>query len=124
MWPWVGAIAGRFFLECVQVFCALRLLRRDAPDWKIASFAALQSLSTVVVVRVFPVLELNFLLLSITYLIYFIWIFEAELFPDALFAYLLPLSLHALGTSIFPPLFTRHFPRCCAPLRRQGAGPS
>lgn len=111
MWPWVGAIAGRFFLECVQVFCALRLLRRDAPDWKIASFAALQSLSTVVVVRVFPVLELNFLLLSITYLIYFIWIFEAELFPDALFAYLLPLSLHALGTSIFPPLFTRHFPQ-------------
>ncbi|HBG09474.1 MAG TPA: hypothetical protein DDX25_05605 [Firmicutes bacterium] len=111
MSAWVGVFAKLFFLQFVQTFGALRLLGRAAPGWRIAAFAGLQSLSILFLRHTFPLLELSFLLMSVTHLACFIWVFEVDLFPDALFAYLTPLSLYALGNCVFPPLFAHYFPQ-------------
>ncbi len=108
---WVGAAAGHFLMECVQTYDAVRLLGRPTQWSRIGSFAALQALATVVLTHVMPLVELRFLLLSVSSLVFFMWVFNVGMFPDALFGYLIPHSLHAIGRAIFLPLFAYRFPQ-------------
>ncbi|WP_461364664.1 sensor histidine kinase [Candidatus Darwinibacter acetoxidans] len=110
MWTSLGQIGGHLVLQCITIFGSLRLLRRATPWWRIMAFAVLQSFSVILTVRMVPLLELQFLLLSITHILYFMWVFEADLFPDALFAYLIPLSLQALGEFTLQPLLAHYIP--------------
>ena len=112
MWTSLGQIGGHLVLQCITIFGSLRLLRRATPWWRIMAFAVLQSFSVILTVRMVPLLELQFLLLSITHILYFMWVFEADLFPDALFAYLIPLSLQALGEFTLQPCWRTTFPPC------------
>ena len=110
MWTSLGQIGGHLVLQCITILGSLRLLRRATPWWRIMAFAVLQSFSVILTVRMVPLLELQFLLLSITHILYFMWVFEADLFPDALFAYLIPLSLQALGEFTLQPLLAHYIP--------------
>jgi two-component sensor histidine kinase len=99
-----------FFMQCVQIFGVMRLLHRPVPRWRLVSFAALLTFAHVFLIDVVPVEELRFVLVSVVRLASFIWFFETEVFPDALIAYLVPLSLNTLGGLFFPALFTHHLP--------------
>lgn len=110
MYYWVVHTLTQFFFRNVQLFGSLRLLGRPTPWQKIVSFALLQTSSFVLAVHILPIAELQFIFLSIAHLINFMWIFSTDLFPDALFCYLTPLAMSALGELIFPPLLLRFFP--------------
>jgi len=108
MTAWVQVAAGHFFLHCAQIYCAVRTSGRSTHWWRIGAFAALQTLALLLVTSFLPLMELRFLLLSLTHLVFFQWIFQTGMFPDALFAYLIPLSLQILGRALVLPFFAYH----------------
>ena len=110
MTVWVEIAVRSFFMQCVQIFGVMRLLHRPVPRWRLVSFAALLTFAHVFLIDVVPVEELRFVLVSVVRLASFIWFFETEVFPDALIAYLVPLSLNTLGGLFFPALFTHYLP--------------
>ena len=110
MYVWVGRTLAQFFFLAIQVFGSLRVLGRPTPREKIILFSLLQTASIVLFTSILPVPELQFVFLSITHLLHFMWVFSADLFPDALFCYLTPLALTALGELIFPPFFLSYSP--------------
>lgn len=107
MYDWVRTTFVQFFILSIQIFGSLRLLRRPTPWLKIAIFGVLQVSSLALFTIILPIAELQFIFLSFTYIAYFMWVFEADLFPDAFFCYITPIALTALGELIFPPFFTR-----------------
>lgn len=106
----LGTVVGFFFIECIQAFGTLRLLGRATPGRKIAAFAALQALFIGIITSSLPTMELGFLLVSVTHFLFYMGIFQVGLYPDALFSYLIPISLYCLGRCIFTPLFSSYFP--------------
>ena len=87
-----------------NILVSLRLIGRATTWWKVTAFALLHAASSVLFFQILPHTALRFLAISATYFAYFMWIFAAELFPDALASYLTSLALQALGVLIFEPL--------------------
>lgn len=121
---WVGNLLYYCSLMSLQMFASLRLLGRPFSWQQLSSFVVLQAAAFTVCTRAFSGLNLSFILLSLTHFLCFVWVFKAPLFPDALFTYVTPLALNALGEMIFPPLFFTYFPELMAkPMAQEILGP-
>lgn len=99
----------RLVLLSFQIFVSLRLLGRETIWWRVLSFALLQTSSALLFVEILPSFGLQFAFLSLTHFVYYVWVFKAKVFPDALFCYLTPLALGALGENVFQLLFRIYY---------------
>jgi hypothetical protein len=88
----------------LQIIVSLRMFGHKPDGWKVFSFTLLQVSSIVLCSYLLPNTALQFLCLSTTYLLFFVWIFQISLFPDGLACYLTTLALAALGETLFEPL--------------------
>lgn len=93
------------FLIGLQIFVSLRLLGREAVWWKVMSFTLLQTSSIALFTYILPNPALQFLAISITHFVYFMWVFSADLFHDTLACYLTPFAFAALGELLLRHLF-------------------
>ncbi len=88
------------FLIGLQIFVSLRLLGRKTVWWKVISFTLLQTSSIVLFTYIIPSPAPQFLAISVTHFVYFMWVFNVDLFPDALACYLTPLACRYLSDPI------------------------
>lgn len=100
-----------FFQIGFQFYTALRLQGRPAPWVSLLAFTLAQTISNLVFLFIMPFGWPQFMLISATHIIYHMWIFKAELFPEVIFCYITPLVLGTVGEWIFPPLFATCFPK-------------
>ena len=88
-------------LAGLQIYVSLRLIGHGTTWWKVISFALLYASSIVMFPNIFSSIALQFLAISISYFVYFTWVFSATLFPDALATYLTIQALQAVGDLVF-----------------------
>lgn len=107
----ISEVLSCFLITGLQLFVSLRLLGHPSARWKIPVFTFLQAFSTVIFHHILANSTILFLSSSATYVIYFMWIFNVDLFPDTLAVFLLPFALKALGELLFLRLFpiNQHF---------------
>ena len=103
------------FLIGLQIFVSLRLLGRGAVWWKVITFTLLQTSSIVLFTYILPNSALQFLANSVTHFVYFMWVFNADLFHDALACYLIPLAISAVGELLLRRLFQVHLSKLHLP---------
>ena len=113
------------FLIGLQIFVSLRLLGRKTVWWKVISFTLLQTSSIVLFTYIIPSPAPQFLAISVTHFVYFMWVFNVDLFPDALACYLTPLACGAVGELLFVRLFQTYLNELPLPnLSARTFGPS
>ena len=107
----------------LQTFVVLRLLDRETTWWNVSSFSLLQASSIILFAHIVPSTGWQFLCTSVTFAVFFTWVFNADLFPDGLAVYLTSLAFAAIGELVFQPVLRIHtfpFPRSNVAIKALG----
>ncbi|HKM42878.1 MAG TPA: ATP-binding protein [Limnochordia bacterium] len=88
-------------LAGLQIYVSLRLIGRETTWWKVISFALLHASSVILFSHILPSTSFRFLAITASYFVYWTWIFNAPVFPDALACYLTVQALQAMGDLAF-----------------------
>jgi hypothetical protein len=92
-------------LIALQSYVSLGLLGLKPVWWKVISFTLLQTSSVVLFTHILPYPAPQFLAISVTHVVYFMWVFKVDLFPEALACYLIPLASVAAGDILLGKFF-------------------
>lgn len=92
-----------------QLYVSLRLLRRPTPKSKLVLFALLQTIAASLGETLIPFPYLQFALISFTHMAFHMWIFQVDLFPEAIFCYTTPIVLGVIGELLNHSFFPQYF---------------
>lgn len=98
-----------FIVHCAEIFWTRRLLGKPTPCLELGIFSLMQTATVALLSHFMPFGGLAMILQSVTHMTFQMWLFEAKLFPEALFGTIGPALLASLGEVFLPSLFLTTF---------------
>lgn len=93
-----------FIIASTQIFWARSLMELVSTPIKLLAFSLAQTTTVALLSYIMPLHGLRFILQAVTNITFQMWIFKANLFPEALFGAIAPLLLAFLGELFVPQL--------------------